>query len=217
MKSSALKAFPREQSGRTGVRKIRARGRVPAVIYGRKTAPRNLELDEKELEHLIHSAVTENLVVDLSIDQDDVKSRLAVVQEVQHSPVSGSVLHVDFHEVDETEPVEIQVPLEAQGEAIGVKQTGGMLEHVVFKVRVKALPRDLPEVIFVDVSNLEAGHSIHIRDITPPERVEVLGDPDVVVVSIAEPRKAQEAEGELAAEVEVKESAAKGEGAKEKS
>ena len=199
MKSLSLNAFPRNASGRIGVRKLRATGRVPAVIYGRKTEPRNLEVDAKELEHLIHGAVNENLVIDLSIEKDSARSRLAVVQEVQHNPVSGSVVHVDFHEVDETEPVEIQVPLETTGESIGVKQSGGMLEHVMFKVRVKALPRDLPEMIVVDVTDLEAGHALHLGDLKAPKGVEILGDPGLPVVSIAEPRKAEEVVEETAA------------------
>ena len=190
MKSTSLKAFPRTESGRTGVKKLRSSGRIPAVIYGKKTEPRNLEVDAKELETLISHSANENLVVDLSIEQDANPSRLAVVQEVQHNPISGTVLHIDFHEVDESEAVEIQVPVETTGDAIGVKQTGGMLEHVLFQVRVKAKPRDLPEVILVDVTDLAAGHSMHIRDLTAPNGVEVLGDPELVVVSIAEPRKA---------------------------
>lgn len=204
MKSSNLKAYPRTESGRIGVKKLRTVGRVPAVIYGRKTEPRNLEVDAKELEKLIHSAVSENVVVDLSIDQDSSASRLAVVQEVQHNPISGNVLHVDFHEVDETEPVDIQVPLETTGDAIGVKQDGGMLEHVVFKVRVKALPRDIPEMIVVDVTDLAAGHAIHLGDIKPPKGVEILGDPGIPLVSIAEPRKALVTEEEVAPPAEEK-------------
>jgi len=191
MKSSSLKAFPRTESGRIGVRKLRSTGRVPAVIYGRKAQPRNIEVDAKELKQLIHGAVSETVVVDLSIDNDTAKSRLAVVQEVQHNPISGIVLHVDFHEVDETEPVEIMVPLETTGEAIGVKQGGGMLEHVMFKVKVKALPRDLPEMIVVDVSELGVGDAIHLGDIKSPKGVEILGELSVPVVAIAEPKKAE--------------------------
>jgi large subunit ribosomal protein L25 len=191
MKSSSLNAFPRTESGRIGVRKLRATGRVPAVIYGRKTAPRNIEVDAKELKQLIHGTASENIVVDLSIENDTNKSRLAVVQEVQHNPISGIVLHVDFHEVDETEPVEIMVPLETIGEAIGVKTGGGMLEHVMFKVKVKALPRDLPEMIVIDVSELGAGQAIHLGEIKAPKGVEILGDPSQPVLSIAEPKKAE--------------------------
>jgi large subunit ribosomal protein L25 len=201
MKSSSLKAFPRTESGRLGVRKLRKTGRVPAVIYGRKTEPRNIEVDAKELKQLIHGAVSENVVVDLSIESDTAKSRLAVVQEVQHNPVSGIVLHVDFHEVDESEPVEIMVPLETTGEAIGVKQSGGMLEHVMFKVKVKALPRDLPEMIMIDVTELAAGHAIHLGEIKAPKGVEILGDSSLPVVSIAEPRSAEAADEAAAAPV----------------
>ncbi len=194
MKSSSLKAFPRTESGRLGVKKLRKAGRVPAVIYGRKTEPRNIEVDAKELKQLIHGAVSENVVVDLTIDKDTAKSRLAVVQEVQHNPISGIVLHVDFHEVDETEPVEIMVPLETTGEAVGVKQGGGMIEHVMFKVKVKALPRDLPEMIVIDVTELGVGQAIHLGEIKAPKGVEILGESSLPVVSIPEPKKAEAAE-----------------------
>ena len=207
MKSTALKAFPRTQSGTSGVKKLRAAGRVPAVVYGKKTDPKNVEVDAKELETIISHSANENLVVDLSIDQDSGGSRLAVVQEIQHNPVSGALLHLDLHEVDESEAVEIQVPLETKGEAVGVKQSGGMLEHVMFKVRVKALPRDLPEVIHVDVTELQAGHAIHLGEVKAPEKVEILGDADLVVVSIAEPRKAKTEEPEAAAEEKADEGA----------
>ncbi len=212
MKSSSLNAFPRTESGRIGVRKLRATGRVPAVIYGRKTAPRNIEVDAKELKHLIHGTASENIVVDLSIENDTNKSRLAVVQEVQHNPISGIVLHVDFHEVDETEPVEIMVPLETIGEAIGVKTGGGMLEHVMFKVKVKALPRDLPEMIVIDVTELSVGQAIHLGEIKAPKGVEILGESSQPVVSIAEPKTAdavEEAASAAAAPAEDKKTDAK--------
>ena len=201
MKSVPLKAYPRTQARRSEVKKLRAIGRVPAVIYGRQDKPQNLEVNAKEFGDLIHHAVSENLLVDLSVENDARAKRLALVQEIQHHPLDGGVLHVDFHEVTENEKVVIQVPLETTGEAAGVKNSGGVLEHVVFKLKVRALPKDLPEQIVVDVSHLELGKSIHLGDIKPPAGVEILGDKHIAVISVAMPRTEEEeaaatAEGE---------------------
>ncbi len=204
MKSVPLKAYPRTQSRRNGARNLRAAGRVPAVIYGRQAKPQNLEISAKEFGDLIHHSVSENLLVDLSVENDARAKRLALVQEIQHHPLEGDVLHVDFHEVTENEKVVVLVPLETVGEAAGVKNSGGVLEHVVFKLKVRALPRDLPEQMIVDVSHLELGKSIHLGDIKAPAGVEILGDKHIAVISVALPRTEEEeaaavAEGEVAA------------------
>ena len=94
---------------------------------------------------MIHHSVSENLLVDLSVDSDARAKRLALVQEIQHHPLDGKVLHVDFHEVAENAKVIVQVPLETVGEAAGVKNSGGVLEHVLFELKVRALPKDLPD------------------------------------------------------------------------
>lgn len=181
-------------SRRGGAKKLRDSGRIPAVIYGRQQQPQNLEVAATELENLIHHSVSENLLIDLAVKDDARPKRLALVQEVQHHALSGKMLHVDFHEVAENEKVTIMVPVETAGEAVGVKTGGGVLEHVLFKIKVRALPKDLPEVITVDVSHLEIGQSIHIGDIKPAEGVEVLGDKHISVIAVAEPiTEAQEA------------------------
>lgn len=187
MKSVSLKAFPRTLSRRGGSKKLRAQERIPAVIYGRLNAPQNLEVLSKDLDELIHHSASENVLVDLAVENDSNPKRLALVQEVQHHALSGKVLHIDFHEVSETERVTITVPVEARGEAAGVKTGGGVLEHVLFKLRVRALPKDLPTLIEVDVSNLQIGQSIHLADIPVPEGVELLGDKSMSVFAVAEP------------------------------
>jgi large subunit ribosomal protein L25 len=193
MKSVPLKAFPRTQTRRGGVKKLRSSGRVPAVIYGRQVRPQNLEVNAKEFEDLIHHSVSENLLVDLSIADDARAKRLALVQEIQHHPLDGKLLHVDFHEVAENEKVTIQVPLETVGEAAGVKTGGGVLEHVLFKLKVRCLPKDLPEQIVIDVSHLELGKAVHLGEIKAPEGVEILGDKNIPVVAVALPRAEEEA------------------------
>src|SRR6476660_3963008 len=185
MKSVPLNAAPRSLGRRAGAKKLRGDGRIPAIIYGRQAKPQNLEVIAKEMETLIHHSISENLLVDLAVKDDSKPKRLALVQEVQHHPLSGKVLHVDFHEVAENEKVTIMVPVETVGEAAGVKTGGGVLEHVLFKIKVRALPKDLPEQIMIDVTSLELNRAIHIGDIKPPAGVEILGDKNIPVVSVA--------------------------------
>src|SRR5215475_5852530 len=199
MKSVPLNAAPRALGRRAGAKKLRSNGRIPAVIYGRQAKPQSLEVDAKEMENLIHHSISENLLVDLAVKDDGRSKRLALVQEVQHHPLSGNILHVDFHEVAEDEKVTIKVPVETTGEAAGVKTGGGVLEHVLFKIKARALPKDLPEVITVDVSNLNIGQAIHLGEIQAPPGVEIIGDKKVPVIAVAAPRTEEEEAAEAAA------------------
>jgi large subunit ribosomal protein L25 len=192
MKSVPLKAFPRTQVRRGEVKKLRSTGRVPAIIYGRQAKPQNLEVSAKEFGNLIHHSASENLLVDLSVDSDARAKRLALVQEIQHHPLDGKVLHVDFHEVAENEKVTVNVPVETVGEAAGVKNSGGVLEHVLFKLKVRALPKDLPEQIVVDVTHLELGKAIHLGEIKLADGVELIGDKNIPVIAVALPRTEEE-------------------------
>ncbi len=192
MKSVALNAFPRALGRRAGAKKLRSEGRIPAVIYGRQAKPQNLEVKAKEMEDLIHHSVSENLLVDLAVKDDQRPQRLALVQEVQHHPLSGKVLHVDFHEIAADEKVSVMVPVETTGEAIGVKTDGGVLEHVLFKVKVRGLPKDLPELLTVDVSHLKIGDAIHLGEIKVPANVELVGDKGIPVIACAAPRTEEE-------------------------
>jgi large subunit ribosomal protein L25 len=192
MKSVALNAFARSLGRRAGAKKLRSNGRIPAVIYGRQAQPQNLEVLSKEMEDLIHHSISENLLVDLAVADDARPKRLALVQEVQHHPLSGKVLHVDFHEVAENEKVTVMVPVETTGEAIGVKTDGGVLEHVLFKLKARGLPKDLPELITVDVSHLKIGQAIHLGEIQAPPGVEFVGDKGIPVIAVAAPRTEEE-------------------------
>ena len=203
MKSVPLNAFGRSQSGRAEVKKLRDAGRIPATIYGRQTKPENVELVGREMTDLINHSLSENILVDLDLNK---KKRLALVQEVQHHPLSGKVLHIDFHEVAENELVTVMVPVETTGEPVGVKTGGGVLEHIIFKLKVRALPKNLPEQILIDVSELAVGKSIHLGEIKAPEGVEIMGKKSTTVVAVAMPKvevEAVPAEGAAAAAGEV--------------
>lgn len=212
MKSVALTAHPRTVAKRNKVKQLRANGRIPAVIYGRHGQPQSLELVAKEFKDLLHHAHSEHLLVDLSVAGS--AKRLALLQEVQHHPVSGQVLHVDLHEVKENEKVTITVESEAIGVAVGVKTGGGVLEHVLHHLKVRAFPKDLPEAIEVDVTALEIGKAIHIGDIKAPAGVEILGDKELSVFAVAAPLT--EAQETAAAEAAVADAAKQPEMTKEK-
>jgi large subunit ribosomal protein L25 len=187
MKSVALNAFPRTLGRRAGSKSLRASGRIPAVIYGKLNPPQSLEINSLDIRDVIHGAASENVLLNLTVQGDAKPSRLAIIQEIQHHVLSNQVLHIDLHEVAENEKVTMTVPVESLGEALGVKTGGGTLEHVLFKLKVRALPKDLPESLVVDVSHLDIGQAIHIGDIQPPPGVEILGDKHISVLSVAAP------------------------------
>jgi large subunit ribosomal protein L25 len=187
MKSVALTAFPRTEGRRAGAKKLRTAGRIPAVIYGRQDKPQSVEVTVDAFKEVLHKAASEIILLDLTVEGDGKPKRLALVQATQYHVLSGALLHIDFHEVAEDEKVTMMVPVEPVGEPAGVKNGGGVLEHVLFKLKVRALPKNLPETISVDVSALEIGKAIHLGDIKPGEGVEILGDKHVTVLSVAAP------------------------------
>ena len=201
MKAVPLTAYPRTALRRHGVKKLRTVARVPAVIYGRQRPPQNLEVKLKELKDLIAESSASNVLLDLAVEGDAEPKRLALLQDVQQHPLSGGILHADFHEVSPDEKVTITVPVETVGEPVGVKTSGGVLEHVLFKIKVRALPGDLPEVLTLDVSHLDLGQAIHIGEIQPPPGVEILGGKSITVIAVSAPiTEAEEAAAAEAAE-----------------
>lgn len=192
-KQLKLSAQVRSGVGRPAVRKLKAAGFIPANIYGAGEAPVNLQLAQRAVENLLSHAAGENLLVDLEIDNDGQKtSRLALIQEVQHHPVSQAILHVDLHAVKSDEQITAEVPIESVGEPVGVKTYGGLLEQLVRAIEIECLPRDLPEVITVDVSALGVGDSIHVGEIKLPEGVKLAMETEVTAFLVAEPRVSDE-------------------------
>ena len=183
-----LQARHRTEAGRNAVRKVRARGAVPAVIYGSGLTPLNLEVNRREIERLLAHAIGENILVELEIDDQGKKNtRLSLIQQVQHHPVRGDVLHVDFHAVSMNEEIQAEVVVEPIGEAVGVKNFGGLLQQNMRSLGIRCLPQSLPEVITVDVSHLNIGQSLHVRDIPLPAGVTPTDDPDLTVFLVSEP------------------------------
>jgi large subunit ribosomal protein L25 len=185
-KQVKLTAQRREATGRSAIRKLKARGIVPAIVYGGKDKPQPLQVSRRDISLMLSHASGENILVELEITGEK-GSRMAMIQEIQHSPVGGDVLHVDFHAVSMDEKIEADVPLEPVGVANGVKNFGGLLEQSLRILEVECLPRDLPDKITVDVSGLNIGDSVHVRDIQLPAGVAAKTQPDLTAFSVVAP------------------------------
>ena len=185
-KQAKLKAEQRTAIGRSAVRKLKTRGIIPAIVYGGKEKPQPLQVAERDINAVLSHASGENILVELEIAGEQ-SNRMALVQEIQHSPVGGDILHVDFHAVSMDEKIQAEVPLEPVGIANGVKNFGGLLEQSLRSLPIECLPRDLPDRLTVDVSNLNIGDSIHVRDIQLPSGVTAKTQPDLTAFSVLAP------------------------------
>lgn len=192
-----LKAHTRNLLGRNAVKQIKGKGLVPGVIYGSNQAPLPLQVENRELSAVLAHASSEHILVELEIvDGDQSTNKLALIQEVQHHPLKRGLVHVDFHAVSATEKITSSVPIETVGEALGVRTFGGLLEHSLRSLEVQCYPQDLPGVIRIDVTNLNIGESLHVRDIQLPPGVEAITDANLTAVSVVASRVGEEtAEG----------------------
>ena len=185
-KQAKLKAEQRTAIGRSAVRKLKTLGIIPAIVYGGKEKPQPLQVAARDINAVLSHASGENILVELEIAGEQ-SNRMALVQEIQHSPVGGDILHVDFHAVSMDEKIQAEVPLEPVGIANGVKNFGGLLEQSLRSLPIECLPRDLPDRLTVDVSNLNIGDSIHVRDIQLPSGVTAKTQPDLTAFSVLAP------------------------------
>lgn len=187
MEQIALKASLREGTGKEKAKKARTSGLVPGIVYhrGEKSVP--ISLVEKDLLKILRSAGGENVLFSLQIEGAKKKSRSVIIKEIQHHPVRRSVLHVDFNEISLSEKITVDVEVLAVGEPVGVKQDGGILEHVLREIKVQCLPTDIPKHIDVEVSNLKLNDSVHVRDLKVSDNIKILTDPDALLMQVKVP------------------------------
>jgi large subunit ribosomal protein L25 len=207
MERQALQVSPREAGGKGAARKLRAAGQVPAVLYGSGIDPVTIAVGRRHLEEVLHAGA--NAILDLT-GTEDVKGKLALVKEVQRDPVSRRLLHCDLYAVDVRKKVVVGVALHYEGKPKGVEM-GGVLEPIQRELEVECLPLEIPDAISVDVSALEIGDSIHVRDIAVPASAEVLSDLDATAVHVVAPRVEEEPVPEEEVAEEVAEAPAEGE------
>lgn len=192
-----LNAEPRERSGKGWNRKLRAEGRVPAVVYGHGEQTRSVSLDAHQVSRLFERIHVENTILELAIEGEGAPVRV-LVREVQRHAFRPDVLHVDFYQIHAGERITLEVPIRVVGQSPGVK-VGGMLQQSLDELEVRCLPDQIPEVFEVDVSALEIGDSIHVGQLALPEGVESLIDAERTICSVIPPVVAPAAEGEQAA------------------
>ncbi len=193
--TNTITATRREGRGKGDARKLRDTGRVPGVVYGRHEDTRAISLDAHELEQLFSRISVENTIIELSVEGEK-EAVSTLVREVQSHPYRAQVLHVDFYQVHAGEELEVDVPIRLEGVPLGVREEGGVLDHVIHELAVKCLPSRIPGVLTLDVSALEIGDSLHVRDIDLPEGVTSMIDGERTVCGVAAPRLEEEPEEE---------------------
>jgi len=209
MERPVLKAEIREETGKGKVRKLRAKGLIPAIFYGPKSKTIPLVVDSKELVKTLKTEAGENVLIDLHIIKDAKTDRKVVmVKDIQIDPIQMKMIHTDFYEVTMDVMVTIEVPIHLIGKPEGTK-IGGILEQVRRVIQVQSLPGDIPKGIDVDVSSLKIGDSIHVKDIQAG-KFKILVDPSVTIATVVPPVVEEKVAEAVVAE------AAEGEEVKEK-
>ena len=219
MERVSLSAQMREATGKSGAKRARREGQIPAVVYGRGRTPRAVSVGRKDLVSALATA-GRNALIDLRIAQDgDAQTEVVMIEEIQRDHIRREILHVDLHLISLTEAIEVSVRVVLSGTPEGVTSGGGVLEQVHREIEVKCLPTQIPDRFTVDVSGLRVGGSIHVSDLKVAEGIEILTPPEEVIAAVVAAAAEEEAapaaaEGEVAAEPElVGRAAAEGEAA----
>jgi large subunit ribosomal protein L25 len=193
-----LQAKEREERGKNAARRLRASGMVPAVLYGdgdgRSTA---LAVPDKVVDYTLHH-LGDNALYDIDLGSGAATARIV---DVQRDPVSGRLIHVDFAPVDMLERIEVTVPLHVVGEAPGTEE-GGVLQQVAYELQIESLPGDIPQEITLDVSTLGMNENLTLADVTLPDGVTLVSDPEDVAATVTVPTEITEEELEAAGVVE---------------
>lgn len=181
-----LNVAERAQTGRSASRRLRKANRVPAILYGKHTKPESLSIEGPEFVRLLKSVGDRAVLIELERAGKSDKA-LSFLQEVQRDPMTDKFLHVDLQEVKGDEKFEIRVPVHVVGESFGVKNQSGVLEMATHALRIRVMPKDLPEAVTVDVTELKVGETFKVGSLKPIPGVEFLDPKGQPVVSCVEP------------------------------
>jgi large subunit ribosomal protein L25 len=185
MPDIVVTAQNRQDTGKNTNRRLRTKGLIPGVLYGAAKKPVPLAVSPKEIGTILRSKTGENTLFDLDLDGS---RRTVILKEFQLEPIKGALLHADFYEVALDKPLQVNVHVELVGTPVGVKVQGGIVDWVTRELEVESLPRDIPEKITVDISNLEIGKHVRVADLQALDKVTILTDGDVVIAHVVAPR-----------------------------
>jgi large subunit ribosomal protein L25 len=203
MMSIVVKSEKREGLGSNAARRLRAQGFVPAVLYGESLETTALVLSKKDIVQILRLESGENTIFQVAVDGETTD---VMIKELQIDPASDELLHVDLIRISMDKPIRVTVPIVHRGEPVGVKTEGGFVDFVTREVEVECLPRDIPESIGIDISELHINQSYKVQAMAVPAGVKIITDPNTVLVLISMPHKEEEVfpgekpEGEVAAE-----------------
>ena len=181
-----LKVERRSGAGKGVARKLRQRGQIPAIVYGEGETIL-VTANPKNLLRALGTEAGENVILNLTIVNGEDVTRKAMVKDVQVDPVSGAVLHADLLAISLERPIEVDVPVELVGVAKGVKDDGGIVDQILRELKMRCLPRAIPDKVEFDISALLIGDVVHVKDLVIPDGVELLTDTEQVVVTVAPP------------------------------
>jgi len=203
-----IKANIRKETGNGPARALRREGKMPAVIYGPDTEPILLALNISDLELCLKNRNLNQLLFNLAIEDGKTKSRPVMIKELQIHPVTRNYLHVDFYEIDMNRQIKVPVQVVTKGKSKGV-ELGGVLQIIRREIDVLCFPRQIPEAIEIDITDLDTGDSVHVNDIPLEGDIEIPEEVNFTVLTILSPKIAEieeeeveEEEGEEAAEEE---------------
>lgn len=195
MKNVAIDIQARTKAGKGVARKLRHAGQTPGVLYGPRAETISLSVNTHEFNKLLNSAGGEPLLFTLNLKSNgDSSSHTALIKDLQLHPVDDKIRHIDFYEVLMDEEVQVEVPITAVGKAKGVEADMGVLEIIQRTVKISCLPLAIPRNIQIIVSDLELGDVVHVSDITAPEGVRLMDDPETTLMTIVASRAEEEEE-----------------------
>jgi large subunit ribosomal protein L25 len=192
---TTLQAIKRGDKGKNEARRMRAAGRLPAVVYGRAANEKArqalpITVEPKELSRILHSESGANTLITLKIEGE--ADAQVLVKEYQLDPISHHLLHADFYRVAMDKTITVTVPILLKGEARGVKQQDGILDFVTRQIAIECLPGNIPESIEVDVSELMINQGVRVRDLTTDRKWTPVSEPDTMLVHVVPPKAAEE-------------------------
>ena len=185
MAEATLHVNIREEIGKQAAKHMRQKGFIPGILYGMDEKASLLSISGKELTNILHS-YGRNIVVNLILSEEK-KEVKTFIYEIQHAPITGNIIHVDFKHISLKEKIHVTIPIYLEGTPEGVKNEGGIIEHIMHTLEIKCIPSEIPEEIILDVTPMHIGDVIHVKDIEH-KNFEIIPDPERTVVHVIAPK-----------------------------